>query len=420
MGAFRVWGLVIGTIGVVGTCIPAHVGQSCLGQEPREPSVGQAAEGIGRVRIVDTRQAETTGRLLAANEAGIEYVTDQLNAKRTADELVRVEFAPQRANATEAMVLTLVDGSRFYGSQLVGKEQAWQFIDSAGVAMSLGAGVVGALQVRGLAGELKTAWEAAVAERMESDSLIVLRPGNTLDRVSGLIREVKEGKVVFDVDGQIVEVAMAKLAGMVWFRKPLETIKPTIAIQMTDGGVAYAETFRWTAERVEVQGLLGEGFHFPSARLAAIDYSHANLRWLSAVASLESRSDKRMDWKWESKSLERALAPRMVRRRAETGSLAEDLFFPGPGSYVFRVPEGFTRLVSKIERTGGGAQQSPVTVEVWQDDVRVFEKSMSSTDEVLELDVSLAANKKVRLSVLSPGRLMIGTELRWNEPRLVR
>jgi hypothetical protein len=127
-----------------------------------------------------------------------------------------------------------------------------------------------------------------------------------------------------------------------------------------------------------------------------------------------------MDWKWESKSLERALAPRMVRRLTDTETVAEDLLFPGPGSYVFRVPEGFTRLVSKIERTGSGSQQSAVTVEVWQDDVRVFEKSMSATDEVLELDVPLAANKKVRLSVLSPGRLMIGTELRWNEPRLVR
>jgi hypothetical protein len=420
MGAFRVWGWVIGTIGVVGTCVSAHNGQSCLGQEPSEPSVGQAADRNGRVRIVDNRQAETTGRLVAADEAGIEYVADQLNAKRTAEELVRVEFAPQRANAAEAMVLTLVDGSRFYGSQLVGKEQGWQFSDTAGVSIGLGAGVVEAVQVRALAGDLKTAWEAAVAERIESDSLIVLRPGNTLDRVSGLIREVKEDKVVFDVDGQIVEVALAKLAGMIWFRKPLDKIKPTIAIQMTDGGVAYAETFRWTPERVEVQGILGEGFSFPTKRLAAIDYSHANLRWLSAVASLESKSDKRMDWKWESNSLERALAPRMVRRRTDTESMAEDLLFPGPGSYVFRVPEGFTRLVSKIERTGGGAQQSPVTVEVWQDDVRVFEKSMSFTDEVLELDVPLAANKKVRLSVLSPGRLMIGTELRWNEPRLVR
>ena len=128
-----------------------------------------------------------------------------------------------------------------------------------------------------------------------------------------------------------------------------------------------------------------------------------------------------MDWKFESKTLGKALAPHFEAKDADTATgFGVDLLFPMPGSYTFRVPEGFTRLQTRLVRGDRGEQRSELTVEVWQDDVKVLDKRLATSEEALELDVPLTAGKKVRLSVRSKSRLMVGTEVRCQQPRLTR
>jgi len=373
------------------------------------------------VKVLRLDGPELSGELANASHEGIELTADGAKQLLGANSLSRVEF-PNRVGAggVQPLLLGLVDGSRLVGAKISGREQGWQVADSAGGVLAIGPGSVRFLQVRPLSGELKKSFDAAILEPTSSDSLLVVRPGDTLDRVNGLIKEIKDSKVLFDLDGDVVEVSLEKLAGMVWFRKADERVKPKVAVNTTDGGTVYPDTFRLAGDRFQLQGSAGD-LSIPTNRIASLDYGSANLRWLSEIEPLDSKSEKRMDWKLESKSLGKALAPHFEARGADkTAGLGMDLFFPMPGSYTFRIPEGFTRFQTRLVRGDRGEQRSELTVEVWQDDVKVLEKRLASSEEVLELDVPLTSGKKVRLTVHSKSRLMIGTEVRCQQPRLVR
>ena len=382
----------------------------------------RAQDGVKpTVKVLRLDGPELSGDLTSASQEGIELTMDGAKQPLAGNSLSRVEF-PYRVGSggVQPLLLGLVDGSRIVGAKISGKEQGWQVADSAGGVLTMGPGSVRFLQVRPLSGELKKALDAAILEPATSDSLLVVRPGDTLDRVNGLIKEIKESKVLFDLDGDVVEVSFEKLAGMVWFRKASERVKPKVAVNTTDGGTVYPDTFRLVGDRFELQGPAGD-LSIPINRIASLDYGSANLRWLSEIELLDSKAEKRMDWKFESKTLGKALAPHFEAKDADTATgFGVDLLFPMPGSYTFRVPEGFTRLQTRLVRGDRGEQRSELTVEVWQDDVKVLDKRLATSEEALELDVPLTAGKKVRLSVRSKSRLMVGTEVRCQQPRLTR
>jgi|688.fasta_scaffold81096_4 hypothetical protein len=373
------------------------------------------------VKVLRLDGPELSGGLVNASQEGIELTVDGEKQLLAGNALSRVVFENRvGSGGVQPLLLGLVDGSRLVGAKISGKEQGWQVADSAGGVLGVGPGSVRYLQVRPLAGELRKSFDAAILEPATSDSLLVVRPGDTLDRVNGLIKEIKESKVLFDLDGDVVEVSFEKLAGMVWFRKASERVKPKVAVNTTDGGTVYPDTFRLVGDRFELQGSAGD-LSIPINRIASLDYGSANLRWLSEIELLDSKAEKRMDWKFESKTLGKALAPHFEAKDADTATgLGVDLLFPMPGSYTFRVPEGFTRLQTRMVRGDRGEQRSELTIEVWQDDVKVLDKRLATSEEALELDVPLTAGKKVRLSVRSKSRLMVGTEVRCQQPRLTR
>lgn len=360
---------------------------------------------------------ELDGDLVSATQEGVELTVGSERLALAGNGLSRVEF-PNRVGSggVQPLLLGLVDSSKLVGAKISGKEQGWQVADSAGGMLAVGPGSVRYLQVRPLAGELKKSFDAAILEPATSDSLLVVRPGDSLDRVNGLIKEIKDAKVLFDLDGDVVEVSFEKLAGMVWFRKPNDRVKPKVAVNTTDGGTVYPDTFRMVGDRFELQGSAGS-LSIPALRIASLDYGSANLRWLSEVDALDSRSENRMDWKFESKSIGKALAPHFESKGTGFGM---DLLFPMPGSYTFRVPDGFTRFQTRLVRDDRGEQRSELMVEVWQDDAKVLDKRLASTEETLDLDLPLTAGKKIRLAVRSKSRLMIGTEVRCQQPRLAR
>lgn len=107
-------------------------------------------------------------------------------------------------------------------------------------------------------------------------------------------------------------------------------------------------------------------------------------------------------------------------RMESSDGLGKDLRFPSPGSYSFRVPDGFQRFQSTLERRDRGAHRSELRVEVWQDDARVWEKAISIDEESLEVDIALQPGKRVRLVIASASELKVGTDVVWLRPRLMR
>jgi hypothetical protein len=385
-----------------------------------------AQSAIPSIRIVPIEGDMVDGKLLQADARSVQFELAGVPTTWESEKILKIEVAARGSGSAPPLELGLLDGSTLRGTKLVGKEQAWQFGDSSGGMQELGPGVVRSLLVRSLTPELAKAWNEALKESSDSDALILLRPGNVVDRVSGVISEVKDGKVVFDLDGQAVEVAFEKILGMIWFRKPPDRLKPKIEIELTDGSSILTETLSIAKDTLTFRSLSGRDISIPLARVSILNYANANVQWLADVPVLKSMSDRRMDWKSESGPLEKILSPRFVSSRGQAGGSAPmnsedlDLVFLAPGSITFRVPEGFTRLRAKVQRSGNGNQRSDLSIEVQQDDQIVFEHAFKNTDDAFDLDIPVVGGKKITLTTSSKTRLQVGSQLTWKQPRLTR
>ncbi len=388
-----------------------------------EQAAGQAPSA-SLVHVVGLQGEEVDGKLdsMSTDEVVIEVKGQKVVYKGNAIE--RIEFSNKLSAALDPIELTLVDGTQLIGAKLRGKDSGWQFGDSAGGVIDLGPGSVRSALVKQLGAEARVAWNAALTEAVESDSLMVVRPGNVLDRVNGMVNEVRESKVLFDLDGQNVEVAFEKLAGIIWFRKPLDRIKPTIRIQLNDHSTWYVESLQSSSVGIDVQTQFAKSIKLPFNKILRVDYAHANLKWLNEIEPIESVAEKRVDWKADLPMLQKSQSPRfVVNQRAETSNRASsdfDLAFPMPGRFVFRVPEGFTKFESTVTRQLKGDLRSDLKVEVWQDDQRVWQGTLAAKQDSLAVETTLVAGKKVRLVVACDTKLMVGTSVHWLQPRLRR
>jgi hypothetical protein len=363
------------------------------------------------------------GTLMSGDSAKCSIETSNGLVEKSSNDVAQMRLGnPMDAERLSTEVL-LLDGSKAFGDQLLGKSNQWQLKNARSGDITVPSDSLKAARLKPIPNKLQASWQTALSEPSESDAVIVMR-GDSLERINGIIVQVQESKVAFDLDGQQIEVPIEKLFGLVWFRRPLERIRPTIEIASTNYSVWMAESFMIQAGSLELKTQMGQVVSIPLSSVESINYSTANLRWLSELEVLEAVAAKRIDFKGTVTGLEKAMSPRfVVNDRAPKPNSApsdKDLYFPSPGRLVFRVPEGFKTFQSKIIRTDDGSQRTDLTIELWQDDQRIDQQTLAHNQDSIELNVAVQANKKTRLVVACISKLFIGTEVQWKQPRLKR
>ncbi|HUP78375.1 MAG TPA: hypothetical protein VM260_07390 [Pirellula sp.] len=365
------------------------------------------------------------GSLVSADSRNVVVKTENGVIEMLAADIGQVNFINKRHEKSPPVELFMMDGSRAFGERLTGKSSdGWQLSDSIGNEVEIPSKSLKAARLKAILPEIANAWQSAIRETTNADAVIVLRPGNSLDRINGVIVQVQETSITFDLDGQQIDIPIEKLVGLTWFQRELQRVRPTIEVRMTDHSVWMAESLSLKPNVLELRTPLGQSVSIPIAKILSINYSTANIKWLSEVESLEVVTVRQIDFKTPIASLDRAFAPRFVvngRAPLPTSLAADkDLYFPSPGHYVFRAPEGFSSFQCRIERTDDGSQRSDLNIEVWQDDQRISEQLLLHTADFVDLDIPLKPEKKTKLAVICRSKLMIGTEVTWKQPRLKR
>ena len=368
--------------------------------------------------------ASVSGSLSSGDEKQVVVATKNGPVAIPAGEISQVKFANKRELQPPPVELLLADGSRIFCDRLAGKGTAFQLTDTANVELQLPPKSLRAARLRPIGSELLDEWQSAIRETKETDAVIVLRPSGSLDRINGVIVQVQEGSVSFDLDGQTIEIPIEKLVGLVWFQRAQEDrVKPAIEVSLTNNTVWMSESLALKGDMIEIRTALGQSLSIALSKVSGLNYASANIRWLSEESSLEAVADRSIEFKTPMVSLDRALAPRFVTKGKNVPTALpadKDLYFPGPGRFLFRVPEGFTSLQSRVERSDNGTQRSDLTIEVFQDDQKVASQPLPFGVDFVELQVALQPGKKTWLAVVCASKLMIGTEVTWKQPRLKR
>ena len=392
---------------------------------PSELLSQKSEEDAAHVTVSMLNGTPVLGLLVSADSDKVIIQTKAGVIEKSARDIGQVSFGNKMEAQTPPVELFMLDGSKAFGNRLTGKSSSgWRLKDLLGNEVAISSKSLKAVRLKAIAPELVKTWQSAILETKNADAVIVLRSGNSLDRINGVILQVQEESITFDLDGQQIDIPIEKLVGLVWFQRDQERVKPTIEVSATDHSVWMAESLTMKSNVLELRTSLGQSVSIPLVRISRINYSTANIRWLADVESLEAVAERQIEFKTPIASVDKAFAPRFVVNGLAplSTSLAadKDLYFPSPGYYLFRVPEGFSSLQCRVERTDDGSQRTDITIEVWQDDQKISEQPLSFNVDFADLAIPLKSEKKTKLAVICKSKLMIGTEITWKQPRLKR
>jgi len=392
---------------------------------PSELLSQKSEEDAAHVTVSMLNGTPVLGLLVSADSDKVIIQTKAGVIEKSASDIGQVSFGNKMEAQTPPVELFMLDGSKAFGSRLTGQSSSgWRLKDLLGNDVAISSKSLKAVRLKAIAPELVKTWQSAILETKNADAVILLRSGNSLDRINGVILQVQEESITFDLDGQQIDIPIEKLVGLVWFQRDQERVKPTIEVSATDHSVWMAESLAMKSNVLELRTSLGQSVSIPLVQISRINYSTANIRWLADVESLEAVAERQIEFKTPIASVDKAFAPRFVVNGLAplSTSLAadKDLYFPSPGYYLFRVPEGFSSLQCRVERTDDGSQRTDITIEVWQDDQKISEQPLSFNVDFADLAIPLKSEKKTKLAVICKSKLMIGTEITWKQPRLKR
>ena len=381
-------------------------------------ALGQSATSL---RFTDIDGQSWDGQLVSLDQDVLVYkpaeVAGGLDATKKLEQIVRIERfgkSPNRGSDAWPIKVGLTDGSILAIQRIEGREKDWRIHLDDRMAQVGFAGELKYLKLKSLDAKGEEAWEAYVREEIKSDALIVVRPGGALDRVDGVVKEIRDGKIQFDVDGQIVEASFDRLAGVLWYRKALSAKPKGVNVILSNGSTLFSQKVKLVDDSLQIAGSWGDSLIVPLQWLDAIDCGLDKLAWLSGLMPIDSRSNNKGGFGDFDSMLAKTTKPRWVKGEGSN----QDLLFSGPGEYMFRAPEGMTKLQARLQRSSESESRSAILVEVWVDDQIAIRKEIAPEEELLDLEVPIAPEKKIKLVMASKSALNLGTRVLWRQPRL--
>ena len=381
-------------------------------------ALGQSATSL---RFTDIDGQSWDGQLVSLDQDVLVYkpaeVAGGLDATKKLEQIVRIERfnkSPNRGSDAWPIKVGLTDGSILAIQKIEGREKDWRIQLDDRMAQVGFAGELKYLKLKSLDAKGEEAWEAYVREEIKSDALIVVRPGGALDRVDGVVKEIRDGKIQFDVDGQIVEASFDRLAGVLWYRKALSAKPKGVSVILSNGSSLFSQKVKLVDDSLQIAGSWGDSLIVPLQWLDAIDCGLDKLAWLSGLMPIDSRSNNKGGFGDFDSMLAKTTKPRWVKGEGSN----QDLLFSGPGEYMFRAPEGMTKLQARLQRSSESESRSAILVEVWVDDQIAIRKEIAPEEELLDLEVPIVPEKKIKLVMASKSALNLGTRVLWRQPRL--
>ncbi len=302
-------------------------------------------------------------------------------------------------------VVGLVDGSILKATNLSSATSGWNIEGFAASGLKLPNEVIATVQFVNLADQASQSWKELLTSEQTADVLAVIRNGD-LETLNGAIVAIDDQAVKFELDGQLIPAPRAKVAGLVFLRRDLNISAKAIDLVTVDGSKLRAKNLDWdaTAKVVKVELLCGVSLDLSIDKLSRIEYSSANLQWLDQVEVLERVATNTWDVGGIAESRNKLLAPKFLQdSSASTGSESshKSLVFQVPGKFVFRVPDGYTQLVSVLQRTRSASVVAPMQITIRSDNQVVWSQEIAGETLRVDLVAKLQPNKRCEIIVES-------------------
>lgn len=319
-------------------------------------------------------------------------------------------FARPKLQAHRGASITLVDGTQIFGSSFQLQNGRAQVGLDENTQCELASSVVANVQLQDLTDVQQTQWQAITSSAITADMLVIIRSPESLDKIEGVVQRIDDEAVQFDFDGQIVNAPRAKLAGVRFYSKP-KTDYPELKAVVEDrlGGIWRASDLSTVDEstvQVELQG--GQSVTLPRAMLAKIDFSVGSMKYLAQIEPLQQQIQSQFGFKQLEGPLNSLFGMHVIEQRVIPGQAPEpELEFLGRGKVTYRVPQGFQRMVGRIQMRPKGEQFTPSRLIVAIEEKVIWQQELTDRS-VYELDLQVQPENRLTFEIASTTNLALG------------
>ena len=271
-------------------------------------------------------------------------------------------------------------------------------------------------------------WNELIAATSKTDRLVVLRSGDVLDSVEGVVVGIDEKEIRFDFDGESIKAPKTKLLGVTFFALGKKSYAPAKVIVKTSTGhlLSAAKLRKQSIDGKDTLSITTSGaidISIPWSELSELDYSAGNLKLCAELRPLESKWIGDKEYPGDKEIAQKIFSPHAERygtAGAAEATAASDYLFLGSGEVVFRVPEGMSRFQAAIAGAPGAQVRGWTTIIVKQEDEVIFQQSFRPEVERMPVDIPVSGNRRITLITQPDDKRQAEDAIWWLQPRFVK
>ncbi len=372
-----------------------------------EPVVGTLAElGPQRV-VVDSAKGRVS--------LGVENLV-MLSVKRPA----------AKSSPPASVWVELIDGSTLLGSDWSVQQGQARLRQNDGKVLEMPTQLVNWVRFQPLAEPLAAEWSRVIDAPTTGD-LLVARKGLSIDSHKGVLRDVNETTVRFEVDGELLPVKRANVYGLLYFHPRSSPIAES------DCRVTDASGSTWAVRGIARNGGVLQGttpsgvaFRLPLQDLARIDYSQGKIVYLSNLKPESSTWTPFFGMAKEVPALKQFFAPRTDRGLApgpielDRRPRAKGLALHSRTELIYRLPGRFRRFKALVGIDDRVQPHGNVRLVLRGDDRVLWEGAVVGSEKAKPLDLDLTGVRRLTILVDYGENLDTADHLDLAEARIVK
>lgn len=372
----------------------------------------------------DERQGELRGISAAAvTLVGVEGVDDGTVEAPLAN-VLEVEFPaadPADHPAPAPILVELTDGSRIACTGVeLGARDATLETRSAG-KLTVPVTSVAAVRFVDAAGPHQETWNE-LRDRDANTDLLVVKKGDVLDHLAGVVESVDEKSVQFLFDGNKIPVARDRVFGLIYTGRDAAKGEPVCEVRLAGDERINARALELKDEAIELDLLAGGKLTVPVAAVRSLDFSLGKVRFLSQMEPREVKYTPFFDVTWEYRR-DSNLDGEPIRVGDQT--FRRGLCIHSKTQLRYRLGGEYRRFQAQmgIDRAVGREGDVKVTiggVTTTGQDRRLFEGDVKGTDDPVSLDLDVTGLRDLEILVDFGGNLDIADHLSLGDARVIK
>lgn len=266
--------------------------------------------------------------------------------------------------------------------------------------------------------KIDEAWRDILNRQLKQD-LLVVRRGEVLDHLDGIIGNFDGQRVSFVHNGDVIPVNREKVFGVVYARRADDGPKPQCEVQLTGDDLIRAAHVTFDGEKLQAQLLSGTAVGVPLARLRSLDFSLGKVRYLSQMDPLEVKYTPGFDVTWEyERDRKRWGGPLQLGGR----TFARGLWIHSKTYLRYRIGSEYRRFqaVMGIDEAVARNGLGNVHVVISGDGRTLLEADVRGTDEPREVDLDVSGVRDLEILVDFGSELDIADHLDLADARVIK